>query len=94
MSIKLADAHEPTLLDLVHEASGDARANLAIQPAANAGSFKLKKSAVKLVGAAGPVPATLSRPAATTPVALSPVPGSVKAQPKAVEGYVLIHNNQ
>jgi hypothetical protein len=75
-------------------ASGDARANLAIQPAANSGSFKLKKNAVKIVGAAGPVPATPSRPAATTPVASSPAPGSVKAQAKAAEGYVPIQNNQ
>jgi hypothetical protein len=72
-------------------ASGDARnnGNLAIKPADNAGSFKLKRNAVKIVGAAGPAPATPSRPAARTPqVASSSAPGSVKAQPKAAEGYV------
>lgn len=38
-------------------ATQDARSNLAVQPAANAGSFKLKKAAVKIVGAVSPVPA-------------------------------------
>jgi hypothetical protein len=64
-------------------ASGDARNN------GNLASFKLKRNAVKIVGAAGPAPATPSRPAARTPqVASSSAPGSVKAQPKAAEGYV------
>ncbi|KAF1938088.1 hypothetical protein EJ02DRAFT_458169 [Clathrospora elynae] len=66
----------------------DARSNLAVQPDANMGSMKLKKNAVKIVGAA-PVltTSTASRPAApSTPVASSPAPGSVKAQPKETEG--------
>ncbi|CAG5178537.1 uncharacterized protein ALTATR162_LOCUS8750 [Alternaria atra] len=68
-------------------ASGDARSNLAVQPAANAGSIKLKKNAVKMVGAAGPIPVAPSRPAASTqPVTSSPAQGSVKAEPKATEG--------
>lgn len=39
--------------------SQDARSNLAVQPAANAGTFKLKKNAVKLVSSAGPAPNAL-----------------------------------
>ncbi|KAL1796690.1 hypothetical protein ACET3X_005230 [Alternaria dauci] len=67
--------------------SGDARSNLAIQPAANAGSIKLKKKAVKIAGAAGPLPGTTSRPAALTlPMASSPNPGSVKVELKVTEG--------
>jgi hypothetical protein len=78
-------------------ASGDARANLAIKPAENAGNFKLKKNAVKMVGAARPAPATSSRPAAPTlgpQVASSLAPGSVKAQPQAAEGYVPTRNKR
>jgi hypothetical protein len=67
--------------------SEDARSNLAVQPAANAGSLKLKKNAVKIVGAAGPMSTTASQPAAPKSSLLSsPAPGSVKAMPKATEG--------
>jgi hypothetical protein len=73
-------------------ASGDARANLAVQPAANAGTFKLKKNVVKIVRAARSAPATPRSAAATPPVASSPALGSVRAQPKAAEGYLLLGN--
>jgi len=74
-------------------ASGDARSNLAVQPAAYAGKLKLKKNAVKIVGAAGPTPTTPSRFAPPTPsVTSSPAPSSVKTMPKAVEGYALLLN--
>ncbi|KAF1925673.1 uncharacterized protein M421DRAFT_423502 [Didymella exigua CBS 183.55] len=48
--------------------SHDARSNYAVQPAANVGSFKLKKKAVKIVGAAGPAPSAprSQAPPATT----------------------------
>jgi hypothetical protein len=36
--------------------SQNARSNLAIQPATNAGTFKLKKNAVKIISAAAPAP--------------------------------------
>ncbi|CAN9189387.1 unnamed protein product [Alternaria alternata] len=68
-------------------ASGDARSNLAVQPAANLGSIKLKKNAVKMVGAAGPVPSTASRPAALTlPTASSPNAGLAKVELKVSDG--------
>ncbi|CAN9324084.1 unnamed protein product [Alternaria alternata] len=68
-------------------ASGDARSNLAVQPAANLGSIKLKKNAVKMVGAAGPVPSTASRPAALTlPMASSPNAGLAKVELKVSDG--------
>jgi hypothetical protein len=74
-------------------ASGDARSNLAVQPAANLGSIKLKKNAVKMVGAAGPVPSTASRPAALTlPMASSPNAGLAKVELKVSDGYELLHN--
>jgi hypothetical protein len=61
----------------------DARGNFAVQPAAKTGaSFKLKKSAVKIVGAAAPAPPA---PAAA---ASSPAPGPVKAEAKETERYV------
>jgi protein-S-isoprenylcysteine O-methyltransferase len=71
--------------------SQDARSNLAVQLAANAGSFKLKKTAVKIVGAAAPsipfrgVPATIAK---APTVGAAPVPGPVKAKPEEAEGYV------
>lgn len=82
--------------------SQDARSNLAVQPAANAGLFKLKKNAVKIVSAAGPAPsAPLPRappqaPAsALTPAVASlltsvssPAPSPVRAQPQSVKEYV------
>ncbi|CAN9255118.1 unnamed protein product [Alternaria sp. RS040] len=68
-------------------ASGDARSNLAVQPAANLGSIKLKKNAVKMVGAAGPIPSTASRPAALTlPMASSPNAGPAKVELKVSDG--------
>ena len=74
-------------------AFGDARSNLAVQPAANLGSIKLKKNAVKMVGAAGPVPGTASRPAALTlPTASSPNAGLAKVELKVSDGYELLHN--
>lgn len=71
----------------------DARSNFAVQPADNTGSLKLKKKAVKIVGAAGPAPSTprqaLRAPApsstCSTPAVASPVAGPVKAEPKEVE---------
>jgi hypothetical protein len=74
-------------------ASGDARSNLAVQPAANLGSIKLKKKAVKMVGAAGPVSGTTSRPAALTlPMASSSNAGPAKVELKVSDGYELLHN--
>ncbi|KAI5380798.1 hypothetical protein J4E82_000756 [Alternaria postmessia] len=68
-------------------ASGDARSNLAVQPAANLGSIKLKKKAVKMVGAAGPVSGTTSRPAALTlPMASSSNAGPAKVELKVSDG--------
>lgn len=79
--------------------SQDARSNLAIQPAANAGavvSIKLKKPAVKIVRAAAPPapPSTPSRSAASTPLAATPSSlalSSVKAEAKEPERYVNLH---
>ncbi|KAH7374333.1 hypothetical protein BKA66DRAFT_422782 [Pyrenochaeta sp. MPI-SDFR-AT-0127] len=51
-------------------ASQDARSNLAIQPSANAGSVKLKKNAVKIIGAAGPMPKV--NPQVSAPVSQMP----------------------
>lgn len=69
----------------------DARGNLAVQPAANVGSLKLKKTAVKIVSA----PASISpfRAASagpiTTPVAgSSPGPAPLKTKPNDVDRYV------
>lgn len=60
----------------------NASANFAVQPAANAGSMKLKKMAVKIVGATAPSKAV-------TPVmASSPKPEPVKVVPKEVERSV------
>ena len=60
----------------------DARSNLAVQPAANAGNVKLKKNAVKIVGAVGPTPNTQSRSAAPVPTMRpSPALPPVKAKP-------------
>jgi hypothetical protein len=77
--------------------SRDTCSNLAVQPADHAGSLKLKKKAVKIVGAAGPAPsmpprappAPASVPARTTPAVSSPVAGPVKAEPTEVERYEL-----
>jgi len=71
----------------------DARSNYAVQPAANTGgSFKLKKAAVKIVGAAAPAPPpnTPQRaPApAPAPTASSPAPAPVKAEAKQPDWYV------
>jgi hypothetical protein len=60
----------------------DARGNLAVQPAANAGTFKFKKNAVKIVSAPTP-----SSPFCA-PSAPSPAPGPVKATPREVDRYV------
>jgi hypothetical protein len=71
--------------------SQDARSNLAVQPAANAGSFKLKKTAVKIVGAAAPSISFRGVPATTftvPTVGAAPVPEPVKAKPKEAEAYV------
>jgi len=75
----------------------DARSNLAVQPAANAGGgLKLKKAAVKIVGAAAPAPPPstpfrVTAPTSTTSPATgsSPVPGPVKAKAKEPERYVI-----
>lgn len=75
--------------------SQDARSNLAIQPAANVGSIKLKKNAVRIVGAAGPTSRLLPR--ASTPVppmASSPALGPVKANSKETPGYVFNHSSE
>ena len=53
--------------------SQNARSNFAVQPTANAGTFKLKKNVVKIVSAAGPVPT------ATRPPAPSPTPAAMTA---------------
>ena len=75
----------------------DARSNLAVQPSTNAGSFKLKKNAVKIVGAAAPAPppntpfrAAAPAPATTSAVGSSPAPGPVKAKPKEARQYVVL----
>lgn len=64
--------------------SQDARniANFAVQPAAIAGSTKLKKNAVKIVGAAGSLPVAL-KATVSTPPELSVAPGPVMAKPEA-----------
>jgi hypothetical protein len=61
----------------------DARSNFAVEPAANSGSFKLKKATVKIVGVAFGVPSRATPAAASS----SPVPGPVKAKAKEVERY-------
>lgn len=70
----------------------DARSNLAVQPAENAGTFKLKKNAVKIVGAASTTPSALTTPSIVAPAApigsSPPAPGPVKAQFKQTEGFV------
>ncbi|CAO2651581.1 Nn.00g041510.m01.CDS01 [Neocucurbitaria sp. VM-36] len=68
--------------------SQDARSNLAVEPAANPGNFKLKKNAVKVVGAASPVSRASTRPAAPAPaIASSPVPGPVQSKLKEADGH-------
>lgn len=79
--------------------SQEARSNFPMQSAADSGTFKLKKKAVKIVGAAGsatgpPLSKPSSRPAASvskptvtslsTPVS-PPAPGLVKAQNPVIE---------
>ncbi|KAF2026958.1 hypothetical protein EK21DRAFT_34283, partial [Setomelanomma holmii] len=70
----------------------DARSNLAVQPAANAGNVKLKKAAVKIVSStttsgALSTPSRVPVAAGASPTAgASPVPGPVKAKPKEPEG--------
>jgi hypothetical protein len=59
------------------------QSNFAVQPAANSGNVRLKKTAVKIVGAASSMP-----PRATPAASPSPVPGPVKAKPKEPERYV------
>jgi hypothetical protein len=66
----------------------DARGNLAVQPAANAGTFKLKKNAVKIVSAPAPGSPFRVPSVASTAAASSPAPGPVKAKPKEVDRYV------
>jgi hypothetical protein len=69
----------------------DARSNLAVQPAANAGSLKLKKTAVKIVSAPASISPfqAASAGSITTPVAgSSPSPGPLKTKPKDVDRYV------
>ncbi|KAI8942129.1 hypothetical protein NX059_000220 [Plenodomus lindquistii] len=66
--------------------SQDARSNLAVQPAADAGTLKLKKKAVKIVGVAAPLPTTSQPTPAPTP-APSPAPGPVMGTPKETESY-------
>jgi hypothetical protein len=53
----------------------DARSNVAVQPAANTGSVKLKKNAVKIVGSL----------ASATPFQAAPAAGPVKAESKEPE---------
>jgi hypothetical protein len=53
----------------------DARSNVAVQPAANTGSVKLKKNAVKIVGSL----------ASTTPFQAAPAAGPVNAESKEPE---------
>jgi hypothetical protein len=67
----------------------DARGNLAVQPAANAGTFKLKKNAVKIVSAPAPGSPFRVPSVASTAGGSSPVPGPVKAKPKEVDRYVV-----
>ncbi|KAF1357207.1 hypothetical protein EJ07DRAFT_129666 [Lizonia empirigonia] len=79
--------------------SQEARSNFPIQPAADSGTFKLKKKAVKIVGAAGSAAgAPLSQPSSrlvapvskptmtslSTPVS-PPAPGLVKVQQTVIE---------
>ncbi|KAH7067795.1 hypothetical protein FB567DRAFT_457859 [Paraphoma chrysanthemicola] len=70
-------------------ATQDARSNLAVQPAANAGSFKLKKAAVKIVGAASPVPGPVkAKPKEAEgyfpeTVKLAPKPSATAVAPKS-----------
>jgi hypothetical protein len=65
-------------------ATRNAHSNFAVEPAANSGSVKLKKAAVKIVGAASATPSRGPTPAASP----SPVSGPVKAKAKEVERYV------
>ena len=60
----------------------DARGNLAVQPVASTGTVKLKKAAVKVVGASS---VTQARPA----TAKSPAVSSLVSISKSPEGYVL-----
>ncbi|KAF1917353.1 hypothetical protein BDU57DRAFT_447076 [Ampelomyces quisqualis] len=79
------DARGDTLVDR----SQDARSNFAVQPAASTGSFRLKKNAVKIVGAATP----LSNPSSASPAARSsPAPAPVNTKPKEAEHYELAKN--
>ncbi|KAF2852637.1 hypothetical protein T440DRAFT_32497 [Plenodomus tracheiphilus IPT5] len=64
----------------------DARSNLAIQPAADPGSLKLKKKAVKIVGAAAPAPMA-STPATAPATTFPPVPAPVTGKPKESESH-------
>jgi hypothetical protein len=60
-----------------------AHSNLAVQPAANSGNVRLKKPAVKIVGAASGAP-----PRAPPAASSSPLPGPVQAKSKEPERYV------
>ncbi|KAF2126246.1 hypothetical protein P153DRAFT_323456 [Dothidotthia symphoricarpi CBS 119687] len=67
--------------------SQDARSNLAIQPATNATSFKLKKNTVKIVGAASSASNAPPRAAApASSVTSPPVLGLAKAKPREADG--------
>src|SRR5690242_1605225 len=67
--------------------SQDARSNLAVQPAANAGAFKLKKNAVRIVGAAGPPPNAPHLKASAHAVAFTP---PTAAQPLLAPSLVVV----
>ncbi|KAH7065949.1 hypothetical protein BKA63DRAFT_167973 [Paraphoma chrysanthemicola] len=70
-------------------ATQDARSNLAVQPATNAGNFKLKKAAVKIVGPASPVPGPVkAKPKEAEgyfpePVKLAPKPPATTVAPES-----------
>ncbi|KAJ4985507.1 hypothetical protein SVAN01_08978 [Stagonosporopsis vannaccii] len=79
-NVNLPSIHPFTRLSQDVRSSQDARSNLAVQPAANAGTFKLKKNAVKIVSAAGPSPslphlkASLHAVPSTSPTSTSTLP--------------------
>ncbi|KAH9866655.1 hypothetical protein J1614_008348 [Plenodomus biglobosus] len=67
--------------------SQDVRNNLAVQPAADAGTMKLKKKAVKIVGPATPS-AAAPKPSLAPLTASSLAPGPVVASLKEAESFV------
>ena len=69
----------------------DERSNLAIQPDTNSSHVKLKRNAVKLVGAAASTSSASPRSTApASPIVSSPIPGPVRAQPTKIDGYVVL----